>query len=52
MVALIEIGNMPKDGCMGDLPVQKTKVDIYYYDEDITAAELRQEIRDLKEFYS
>lgn len=48
MVALIEIG----DGCVGDLPIQKTKVDIYYYDENITAAELRQEIRDLKEFYA
>lgn len=43
MVALIEIGNM------GDLPI---KADIYYYEEDITVAELRQEIRDLKEFYN
>lgn len=48
MVALIEIGN----GYLGDLPIQKTKATIYYYDEDITAAELQQEIRDLKEFYS
>lgn len=50
MVALIEIGDCPKSGYVGALPTEKTKATIYYYD-DISAEELRQEIRDLKEFY-
>lgn len=53
-IAYIEIGNFPAESYLvlkGKLPIEKEKIDIYWYEEDIAPKEFAGEVNDLLEFY-
>lgn len=53
-IAYIELDNSTQESYLvlkGELPIDKEKVDCYWYESDITPAEFAGEVKDLLEFY-
>ena len=54
-IAYIELDSSPASDYLvlkGELPVEKEKIDIYWYENDVTPEEFAGEIEDLLEFYN
>lgn len=53
-IAYIEVGDISSQSYLvlkGQLPIEKKKIDCYWYEEDIAAEEFAGEVNDLLEFY-
>lgn len=53
-IAYIELDSSTQENYLilkGELPIEKEKVDCYWYEDGITPAEFAGEIKDLLEFY-
>lgn len=53
-IAYIEVGDISSQSYLvlkGQLPIEKKKIDCYWYEEDIAAEEFVGEVNDLLEFY-
>lgn len=53
-IAYIEVGEISPQNYVilkGQLPIEKEKMDCYWYEEDTTAEEFAVEVDDLLEFY-
>lgn len=49
-IAFVELGNLRFQALQGKNP-KEVDIDIYWYPDDITEAEISQELDDLQEFY-
>lgn len=53
-IAYIEVGDISPQSYLvlkGQLPIEKEKIDCYWYEKDIAAEEFAGEVNDLLEFY-
>lgn len=53
-IAYIEVGDISSQSYLvlkGQLPIEKKKIDCYWYEEDIAAEEFAGEVNDLLKFY-
>ena len=53
-IAYIELDGSPASSYLvlkGELPVEKEKIDCYWYEDDTTPEEFAGEVKDLLEFY-